>query len=152
MASFRDRLNKTEGTAKKRGSFRDRLEDITDGGTSERSVRTGETTFKAIPRGTTRIEEQPFVGPVKPELPSFETDVPRETRNILGSEIEVPSRDFTIKETARVKADKKLKESQRKKNLTGAEERLENLIAESNQLGKGPEFNFTREKELTDDT
>jgi len=138
MASFRDRLEReeTEGATKKRRSFKDRLKGITDGGTSERSVLTGETTFKAIPRGTTRIEEEPFVGPVKPELPSFERTIPRETRTILGSEIEVPSRDFTIKETARVKAEKKLKETQRKKNLLGAEERLKTLINEDKQISK----------------
>lgn len=154
MASFRDRLNKTEGAAKKGGSFRDRLNEGTE--PEERSVLTGKTTFKAIPIGTTQIEEQPPIATRKPELPSIlPTERPsNNVPSLRGERVLSPRATFakeTIVEDTRIKEEKKAKELQRKKNLSGAEERLANLIKESDELGKGPEFNFTREKSLTDD-
>lgn len=128
MASFRDRLNqRTGGTTTKSGSFRDRLKErVETEETDERSVTTGETTLRAIPRATTRVQ-----GPQLPErITPTEPTVPTETRTILGSDVQVPSREFTTQAT-----EQKKREAEEQKRLSKINKiKMDDIQTEIQQL------------------
>jgi len=120
--------------------------------TPEPTSKTGSGISSAIVPSTFEV---PTFTPRPTKLPEA-TPIDRTTTTSgrAGTAFVRPDAFDKVERRRDIVADKeviKLKEESRKSTLKGAKERLANLLNENERLQKQPEFDFNKERELTDD-